>query len=88
MNSPSTPKTAVVNRESQVPIEYLEELAADQRRNLHNSVSKLRSAAKTTVRERLDVKRNLREHFWPVAGVAALVGMTVGYNFTGMFTGR
>lgn len=71
-----------------VPIEYLEELAADQRRNLHNSVSRLRTAAKQNIRERLDVNRNLRRYFWPVAGVAAVAGLVAGYGLTGIFTDR
>ncbi len=52
-----------------VPLEYFEELARDQRRTIHNSVSKLRVATK----ERLDVRRNLAHYFWPAAAVASLV---------------
>jgi len=66
---------------SRVSYETLEERAAQQRRKLHNTVSELRS----TVAERLDVKRNAREHIAPAAGVAALVGMVLGYGLAGIF---
>jgi hypothetical protein len=65
-----------------LPGEVLEARAAEQRRKLHNSVQDLRSA----VRERLDVKRNVRQHFLPVAGVVGLAGLVLGYSVTGIFT--
>ena len=65
-----------------LPAEVLEARAAEQRRQLHNSVQDLRTA----VRERLDVKRNVRQHFLPAAGVVSLAGLVLGYSFTGMFT--
>lgn len=68
---------------SGIPVDVLEKRAADQRRQLHNSVSELRQS----VRERLDVKRNVREHLWSVSGVAALLGLVAGYAITGVFTG-
>jgi hypothetical protein len=61
---------------SSVPVDVLEKRAADQRRHLHDSVTELRH----TVRERFDVKRNVREYVWPVAGVMALVGLVLGYS--------
>ena len=67
-----------------MPSEVLEQRAADQRRQIHNSVTELRYA----VRERLDVKRNAREHLLPAAGAVALLGLVLGYAFTGMFTRR
>ena len=65
-----------------LPAEVLEQRAAEQRRQLHNSVQDLRTA----VRERLDVKRNIRHHFLPAAGVVGVAGLVLGYSFTGMFT--
>ena len=65
-----------------LPAEVLEALAAEQRRQLQNSVQDLRSV----VRERLDVKRNVRRHFLPAAGVIGLAGLVVGYSVTGIFT--
>jgi len=64
------------------PVDMLEKRAADQRRQIHNSVAELRE----TVKEKLDVKRNLHEHLWPAAGVAALLGWMLGYSVMGVFT--
>ena len=64
--------------------EVLENQAADQRRKLHNRVVELKS----TVRENLDIRRRAREYLMPVAGAAALLGLVLGYGFTGMFTRR
>jgi len=67
-----------------LPVDILEKRAADQRRQLHNTVIELRQ----TVRERLDVKRNVREHLWPAAAVMGLLGLVLGYSLTGIFTGE
>lgn len=66
-----------------IPVDILEKRAAEQRRHLHNSVSELRH----TVRERLDVRRNVRDHVWPAAGIMALAGLVLGYTLTGIITG-
>ncbi len=67
---------------SNIPYEILEERAASQRKQLHNRVVELR----TTVNERLDAKKVAREYLAPAAGIAALVGLLLGYGLTGMFT--
>ena len=67
---------------SNVPYELLEERAAKQRREIHNHVVELRS----TVADRLDARKVAREHLWPAAGVASLVGLLIGYGLTGLFT--
>ncbi len=69
---------------SGLPADILETRAADQRRELHNRVTELRS----TLRDSLDLKRNAREYLWPAAGVAGVLGLILGYGFTGIFTGR
>jgi ElaB/YqjD/DUF883 family membrane-anchored ribosome-binding protein len=66
------------------PLPILEERAAAQRRQIHNTVGELRS----TVKYRLDPRRNAREHIWTALGVAALLGLVAGFMFTGMFTRR
>jgi hypothetical protein len=66
---------------SRVPFELLEQRAAEQRKQLHNSVSELRS----TVREKLDVKKNAREYLLPASGVAAALGLVMGYGLTSIF---
>lgn len=65
-----------------IPVDVLEKRAAEQRRQLHNSVIELRQS----VRDRLDVKRNVREHLWSAAGALAVIGLVVGYAVAGVFT--
>jgi hypothetical protein len=65
-----------------IPVDVLEKRAAEQRRQLHNSVIELRQS----VKDRLDVKRNVREHLWSAAGALAVVGLVVGYAVAGVFT--
>jgi hypothetical protein len=65
-----------------LPAEILEARAAEQRRRLHDSLQKLRG----TVRERIDIRRNVRQHFLPVASIAGMVGLLFGYSFGGIFT--
>ncbi|HZU43319.1 MAG TPA: hypothetical protein VE994_11645 [Terriglobales bacterium] len=69
---------------SAMPTDVLELRAAEQRRRLHNSVAELREQ----VREKMDVKKNVREYMAPAAGAAALVGLIMGWGFAGMFTRR
>jgi len=64
-----------------LPAEVLEQRAVEQRRRLHDSVAELRS----TVRQRLDVKRTAREHFWPVAAVVSLAMLLLGYGVASIF---
>lgn len=66
---------------SRIPFEILEERAAEQRRQLHNSVNELRS----TLRERLDVKRNARQYLLPATGIAGLIALVVGWGLGGIF---
>lgn len=65
-----------------IPVDELEKRAADERRQLHNSVLELRES----VHDRLDVKRNVRNHLGTVAGVLAIAGLALGYIVTGVFT--
>lgn len=67
-----------------LPTEILEQRAIEQRRRLHNSVVELRS----TLKERLNVRRTAREYMLPAAGVVAVVGLMMGYSLTGIFTSR
>lgn len=67
---------------AELPVDILEKRAADQRIQLHNTMTELRHS----VKEKLDVKRNVREHIWPAVGVMALLGLTIGYTVTGIFT--
>ncbi|HEV2963633.1 MAG TPA: hypothetical protein VG649_17540 [Candidatus Angelobacter sp.] len=67
---------------SSIPADILEKRAAEQRRQIHNSVAELRQA----VKEKLDIKRNLQEHLWPAAGAVVLLGLMLGYSVAGIFT--
>jgi ElaB/YqjD/DUF883 family membrane-anchored ribosome-binding protein len=60
----------------------LESRAAEQRSQLQHTVIEFRRK----VKDRLDLKRNLRDHLWPVAGVAAVVGLFLGYLIAGALT--
>jgi hypothetical protein len=65
-----------------IPVDVLEKRAADERRQLHNSVQELRQ----TVHERLDVKRNVRSHLGAVTCILTVAGLALGYGLTGIFT--
>ena len=67
---------------SALPVDILERKAAQQRRQIHDSVVELRHS----VKERLDLKRNLRMYLWPASGVLAIVGLALGYTVAGVFT--
>ncbi len=71
-----------------LPTDILEQRAADQRRRLHNSVAEL----KTTMREKLDWRRTAhqysRRYFPQAAAAAAVVGLTSGWVFGGIFDRR
>jgi hypothetical protein len=64
-----------------LPAHDLEQKAAEDRHRLHTSVGELRDH----LRDTLDVKKNTREHLGLACGVAALLGVTLGYSFTGIF---
>jgi len=64
------------------PTYELEVRAAEQRKRLHDSVADL----KLRVRDKLDVKRNLREHLGAAAGITSLIALVAGYGIAGMFT--
>jgi hypothetical protein len=65
-----------------IPVDVLEMRAAEQRRQIHNTVVELRHS----VQQKLDVKRNVRNHLGLVAGGLAVVGLALGYALTGVFT--
>ncbi len=73
---------------SGLPTEVLEQCAAEQRRRLHNTVAEMR----TTVREKMDVRRNVdhysRQYFPQAAAAVGTVGLAVGWALGGMFDRR
>ena len=64
--------------------DVLEERAALQRRQLAESVHELKS----TVQEKMDVRRQAREHLAPAAGILALAGLALGFGLGGMLPRR
>ena len=64
-----------------LPAHDLEQRAAEERQRLHSSVEELRFR----LRDSLDLKKNTREHLGLVCGITALLGLAVGYWFTGIF---
>ena len=68
-----------------LPAEILEQRAAEQRRRLHSTVSELRS----TVKDRLDVRRNAedytRQHYPRTAAAAGALGLALGWLVGGAF---
>ncbi|HWR16027.1 MAG TPA: hypothetical protein VN577_14455 [Terriglobales bacterium] len=66
-----------------VPTDILEQQAAEQRRRIHNTVSELRTQVKSTVREKLDVRRHAREYVWPASAAVAILGLLFGYGTAG-----
>jgi ElaB/YqjD/DUF883 family membrane-anchored ribosome-binding protein len=68
-----------------LPTDVLEQRAAEQRRRIHASVSELRS----TVRERLDVRRNAedygRQHLPQAVAAAGVFGLALGWIVGGAF---
>jgi hypothetical protein len=65
-----------------IPVDVLEKRASDERNHLHSTVLELRQ----TVHERLDVKRNVRNHLGTVSAALAVAGLALGYVVTGVFT--
>jgi hypothetical protein len=65
-----------------LPAHELERLAQAQRDVLEGRVVEFRQ----TVKQRLDVKQNIREHAAPAAAVAAVLGAILGYVIAGVFT--
>ena len=80
---------------SHFPAEVLEQRAAEQRRQLHNTASKLRSSitdmklsVEENVRERLDPNRVARQRLGLLATTASFVGLFLGYGIAGIFSQR
>jgi hypothetical protein len=66
--------------DQQTIIEELERKAAEERRRLHSSVVELRSC----LSDAIDVRKNMRAHLGWACGLATILGLTMGYSFTGI----
>ena len=61
-----------------VEAQNLEVRAAEQRRQIRESVGELREA----ITHKLDIRANAREHIIPASALVALVGLALGYTLT------
>ena len=71
-----------------VPLDVLQQRAAEQRNKIHQSVDELKqlkTSVTENVREKLDLQRQARRHFWTAAGAASLVALVFGYGLAGVF---
>lgn len=69
-------------------LDVLQQRAAEQRTKIHKSVQdlkQLKTSVEANVREKLDPKRQAREHFWAAAGIAGFLGLILGHGITGVF---
>jgi hypothetical protein len=67
------------------PVENFELQAVEQRNRLHDATSELKGKIAET-RQRLDPRRNVREHFVAVAAGVSVLSLLAGYAVAGMFT--
>ena len=67
------------------PIESLERRALEERQELHQRATELKTKM-LFVRQNLDINRNARRHFGGAAAILAVVGMLAGYAAGGLFT--
>ncbi len=71
-----------------ISLDMFEQRAAAERAKLHRSVEDLKQLkvnAQETVREKLDVRRQARTHFWRATGAASLLALVFGYSLAGVF---
>ena len=73
---------SAMNMEARMPPDVLEVRAAEERRRIHERVLELRAQ----VEEKLDVRRQAAPYVFPGAGVAAVVGLVLGWGLAGMFS--
>lgn len=71
-----------------MPVNVLEERAEEQRRQLHNSVSELKSSVRETVRERLEIRRYVDKYYWPATAAVSLSALLLGYGTASVFSPR
>lgn len=73
------------------PVNSLELRALEQRNRLHQTAADLKSEIQTKIddaREKLDLRKNMSEHFAGPAIVVGAVALLCGYGIAGVFTRR
>jgi hypothetical protein len=72
---------------SSLPLDHLEKRAIQERNELHETASELRSKFEVT-RENLRASNLARQHFGHASWIVTLVGFTLGYTISGVFSKR
>jgi hypothetical protein len=73
------------------PVTSLELRALEQRNRLHQTATELKSEIQTKIddaRDKLDIRKNLSQHFAGPAIVVGAVALLCGYGIAGVFTQR
>ena len=65
-----------------MPLDVLETNAAAQRKQIHNDVAEIKDRLRLTLQPR----KLARQYLAPAAGVAAVVGLVLGWGVTAVFT--
>lgn len=76
---------------SEPPVEQLELRAREERQQLHQRATELKTKFEVTrenMRENLSLTNQSREHFGAAALAVSVAGLLAGYTITGIFTGR
>ena len=72
---------------STLAVETLELLALEERNRLHQTASELKSKI-AAVRQTMDLANAASQHMREAGLIAAILGLTFGYSFAGIFTRR
>ena len=72
---------------SSLPLDHLEQRAIQDRNQLHETASELRTKFEVT-RENLRLSNQARQHFGHASWMVSLVAFTLGYAISGAFTKR
>ncbi len=72
---------------STAPIENLERRALEERQELHETATELRTKIRAA-RAKLDMTNNARQHFVSTALALGVIGLWSGYVIAGAFTRR
>ena len=72
---------------STLPFDHLEKRAIQERDELHQTASELKSKLEVT-RENLRLSHQARQHFGPASWIVSLLGFSFGYAAAGVFLRR
>ena len=72
---------------STLPLDHLEKRAIEERNELHETASELRTKFEVT-RENLRLPNQARQHFGHASWIVSLLGFSLGYATAGVFFRR